>query len=491
MKDMERSDGASLAQSCRLKHEYECFISYHQTPENRWMARFMRNRLAAAMDVDEDRIFLDLVNLDRLPRLLNQQLLAKSVIVLLTKDTLTRPVVIAELCHANVHKIPLVLVKVEYSGFDFDAAKVALANASFVHNMLESDPAVKTMFEANGIDVGMAGDFLIQGWTQNILMQINARSNDRGLDESIAAIAGRCRTASAAINVTDAQHFLQVLASIEDKEQAIRVHWYLTKLADFSPNEIVIKRAEVGIWNACSNVLAVFGGENHLSALMMNVADRFTKRSKLARRKSKAFSEEELGVPDQPVGIFESPISDATSMKPAFLRSVRSPRSSDGSFQPKSRPSVTMGGSVPSSDVEHEVIMLGQRSDQGGDLASPKASLQRSSSLRSELRVEDPQLLGAEDVDDAMKRCAPELIGALNKWHSDSTISIPCIKLMIKVAAYSGPTRSALGEHSALSVALINYINSHGIDDNLRELLGLFKSKAIRTNLEAVFKLFS
>ena len=104
-------------------HRYPAFISHYKV-EAGDCARILKDRLTPLLGCEP---FLDSDNVMHLGQLVEQVRLADTLVLLQTKDVLTRPWCLVELYAAVRAGVPIVAVSVTGKGYDHEASKRYLA----------------------------------------------------------------------------------------------------------------------------------------------------------------------------------------------------------------------------------------------------------------------------------------------------------------------------------------------------------------------------
>jgi hypothetical protein len=155
------------------------FISYHQAGVGGWGVLF-HDKICETLDLDSSLVFLDTNCLSNLSELLQHVRKTGVLISLLTKDTLTRPFVLAELNEAILNCIPIVPVVLTGYGYDFDEASEFLGSNDF-RNVLESkNPGAAKALEAQGMDVAKVGETLTKKFVPLIARKFDQTINEHG-----------------------------------------------------------------------------------------------------------------------------------------------------------------------------------------------------------------------------------------------------------------------------------------------------------------------
>ena len=150
----------------------------------------LKSRLCAALDVPQDRIFLDSdqtsLNLNELLAHLRK---TRVVILLQTSQTLLRPYVIAEVVAAIKLGIPIIPVLIRDGGYDFSKMAEYL-NAEDFHQRLEIDnPGSVDVLERQGIHIREAGSILQAHIPQIISIELGMNASEKRIQVAIEEIA--------------------------------------------------------------------------------------------------------------------------------------------------------------------------------------------------------------------------------------------------------------------------------------------------------------
>ena len=138
-----------------VEKKYVAFISHHKTNTASALATILKSALennssnASASNDDIRKVFVDQEegHLD-LSQLFIHIQESKTLILLLTKEVLHRPYCLLELNHAIINKIPIITVRIEGEGYEFDGVEEYLTNLD-----TKLEKKARNLIEENGVNV--------------------------------------------------------------------------------------------------------------------------------------------------------------------------------------------------------------------------------------------------------------------------------------------------------------------------------------------------
>jgi hypothetical protein len=155
---MER-DTLQVTELLGRKNKRFAFFLTHHKRDAAAIVDLLRLHLAKRMDLDPSYVFLDSENLNDLRVLLDEVKSSLVLIVILTKDVLTRPWCLAEIYSAIEAQVPIVAVNIEGQGnpYNFDASLAFLQSTDFASTLEAANPGAVDVLSKQGIDVEKLG----------------------------------------------------------------------------------------------------------------------------------------------------------------------------------------------------------------------------------------------------------------------------------------------------------------------------------------------
>jgi hypothetical protein len=167
-----------------------CFLSHHHRGGADTEARLLKVELCALLGLNRRNVFLDSdeehLNVNAL---LEHVRRTKVLVLLLTKDTLTRPHEIGEVCCALGEGIPVATVRLTDGGYDFEKVSAFLNARDFAAELETQSKGSVEALRKQGIDVAKAGALLRDHLANVVATELNTKACVRVLAAQIKDIA--------------------------------------------------------------------------------------------------------------------------------------------------------------------------------------------------------------------------------------------------------------------------------------------------------------
>jgi hypothetical protein len=152
--EMQREGNRVIEKMAKMKKHFACFLSHHKR-DAAAVATLFRVSLSSSLHLDSSYVFLDTEDLRDLRSLRDAVKSSLVLVLLLTKDVLTRPWCLAEIYTAIENNIPIVSVKLEGQGntYDFEQSLAFLKQSNFREALENANPGAPRELETQGIDI--------------------------------------------------------------------------------------------------------------------------------------------------------------------------------------------------------------------------------------------------------------------------------------------------------------------------------------------------
>jgi hypothetical protein len=187
--DALQSRASSLVDSFG-SDEFVCFLSHHRGSAQ-GEARFLHTELSKALNIDKSKIFIDVDKLQDLAKLLREHVCMTRVLILLqTKEVLTRPFVLAEIYTALMEGIAVLCVDL-YKGYNFQEASKLLGARNFPDLIEAANPGTLDVLRRQGIDAAEMGRVLNERIPSLVSLKLDITWDTELRDASVGVVAKR------------------------------------------------------------------------------------------------------------------------------------------------------------------------------------------------------------------------------------------------------------------------------------------------------------